>query len=71
MGNFLGTFETRKRLFISAFPICMTVPLSDFCAFESQCSILNMCKFINYAIINNRFGRFNGNNNNNNNKIFI
>ena len=28
MGNFKGTFETRKRSFISAFSICMTVPLS-------------------------------------------
>ena len=28
MENFKGTFETRKRSFISAFSICMTVPLS-------------------------------------------
>ena len=28
MRNFQDTFETRKRLFISAFSICMTVPLS-------------------------------------------
>ena len=27
MRNFQDTFETRKRLFISAFSICMTVPL--------------------------------------------
>ena len=27
MQNFQDTFETRKRLFISAFSICMTVPL--------------------------------------------
>ena len=27
MGNFQDTFETCKRLFISAFSICMTVPL--------------------------------------------
>ena len=28
MRNFQDTFETRKRLLISAFSICMTVPLS-------------------------------------------
>ena len=28
MQNFQDTFETRKRPFISAFLICMTVPLS-------------------------------------------
>ena len=28
MQNFQGTFETRKRSFISAFSICMTVPLN-------------------------------------------
>ena len=27
MRNFQDTFETRKRSFISAFSICMTVPL--------------------------------------------
>ena len=27
MRNFQDTFETRKRLFINAFSICMTVPL--------------------------------------------
>ena len=27
MQNFQGTFETRKRSFISAFSVCMTVPL--------------------------------------------
>ena len=27
MRSFLDTFETRKQLFISAFSICMTVPL--------------------------------------------
>ena len=27
MRNFHDTFETRKRSFISAFSICMTVPL--------------------------------------------
>ena len=29
MRNFQATFETRKRSFISAFSICMTVPLSE------------------------------------------
>ena len=29
MRNFQDTFETRKRLFISAFLICMTVPLNQ------------------------------------------
>ena len=28
MGNFQDTFETRQQPFISAFSICMTVPLS-------------------------------------------
>ena len=28
MRNFQDTFETRKRSFISAFSICMAVPLS-------------------------------------------
>ena len=27
MRNFQDTFETRKRSFVSAFSICMTVPL--------------------------------------------
>ena len=27
MRNFQDTFETRKRSFIGAFPVCMTVPL--------------------------------------------
>ena len=35
MQNFQDTFETSKRLFISAFSICMTVPLSQN---EFQCS---------------------------------
>ena len=30
MRNFQDTFETRKRSFISAFAICMTVPLKHF-----------------------------------------
>ena len=30
MQNFQDTFETPKRSFISAFSICMTVPLIDF-----------------------------------------
>ena len=29
MRNFQDSFETRKRSFISAFSICMTVPLSN------------------------------------------
>ena len=29
MRNFKGNFETRKRSFICAFLICMTVPLND------------------------------------------
>ena len=29
MQNFEDTFETRKRSFISAFLICMTVPLKE------------------------------------------
>ena len=28
MRNFQGTFETRKRLFIGTFSICMTAPLN-------------------------------------------
>ena len=29
MRNFLDIFETHKRLFISAFSMCMTIPSSD------------------------------------------
>ena len=29
MGNFLDTFETRKRSFISGFSVCMTLPLNN------------------------------------------
>ena len=29
MQNFLDAFETRKRSFISAISICMTVPLNE------------------------------------------
>ena len=29
MRNFQDTFETLKRLFISAFSICMNVPLNE------------------------------------------
>ena len=29
MRNFQDTYETRKRSFISAFSICMTVPLKE------------------------------------------
>ena len=37
MQNFQETFETRKRSFIVAFSICMTVPLSNTKAtFEAQ-----------------------------------
>ena len=32
MRNFQDTFETQKRSFISAFSICMTVPLNLFWA---------------------------------------
>ena len=31
MRNFQDTFETGERSFISAFPICMTVPLNSRC----------------------------------------
>ena len=30
LGNFQDSFETRKRLFINAFSICMTLPLSKY-----------------------------------------
>ena len=30
MQNFQDTFETRKQSFISAFSICMTVPIKQF-----------------------------------------
>ena len=47
MQNFQNTFETRKRSFISAFSICMTVPLSNVAGktprthlfFRKQCGI--------------------------------
>ena len=34
MQNFQDTFETPKQSFISAFSICMTVPLKTFASFE-------------------------------------
>ena len=37
MRNFQDIFEIRRRLFVSAFSICMTVPLSSeifFCSFQ-------------------------------------
>ena len=39
MRNFQDTFETRKRSFISAFSICMAVPLNlenNFCLSENR-----------------------------------
>ena len=36
MQNFQGTFETRKRLFVSAFPICMAVPLTNLTCCDCQ-----------------------------------
>ena len=47
MRNFQDTFETRKRSFISAFSICMTVPLSLECANPSS-AIKNFTK-VNFA----------------------
>ena len=40
MQNFQDTFETRKRSFISAFSICMTVPLNYF-KYESSWKLAN------------------------------
>ena len=37
MRNFQATFETRERSFVSAFSICMTVPLSIFDHSEASC----------------------------------
>ena len=43
MQNFQDTFETRKRSFISAFSICMTVPLIKFTIFKTaRCVSFNV-----------------------------
>ena len=45
MRNFQNTFETRKRSFVSAFSICMTVPLTFFnctISFESYSTFLRL-----------------------------
>ena len=44
MQNFQDTFQTRKQSFISAFSICMTVPLSIFG--DSHSSMSNICGII-------------------------
>ena len=46
MRNFQDTFETRKRSFISAFSICMTVPLIGYVKdmLESNISCSNELK---------------------------
>ena len=56
MQNFQDTFETRKRSFISAFSICMTVPLTLVNYFCKNLSILKLYSIyktkqhtINYA----------------------
>ena len=50
MRNFQETFERRKRLFISAFPICMTVhllKLPQACNFNKKETLAQMfsCEF--------------------------
>ena len=48
MRNFHDTFETRKRSFISAFSVCMTVPLSSDHLNEFKTSF----RFIKYDYLN-------------------
>ena len=56
MWNFQDTFETCKQSFISAFSICMTVPLNQFCKICLQefsqfpCSILGITIQLNYQL---------------------
>ena len=45
MQNFQDTFETHKRSFISAFSICMTVPLSLLLPLLCQISCLFLGNF--------------------------
>ena len=55
MRNFQDTFATRKRSFISAFSICMTIPLKTILQeHKNQCVelILPMCeKFLLKTVI--------------------
>ena len=41
MRNFQDILETRKRSFISAFSICVTVPLSLICDLKVICKLYN------------------------------
>ena len=50
MRNFQDTIETRKRQFISAFPVCMTVPLNKL--------LLLIHKFLFIALSQYTFGFF-------------
>ena len=50
MRSFQDTFETRKRSFIGAFPICMTVPLIYF---SKNTSNLDLSVFSNTGIVQN------------------
>ena len=52
MRNVQDTFETRKRSFVSAFSICMTVPLKLVC--ECTSGIKGIVMQIEKALINGR-----------------
>ena len=55
MINFQDIFETRKRPFINAFSICMTVPLIEQSK-QSKYSLIKATKFI--SEVNNVNARF-------------
>ena len=42
MRNFQDTFETRKRSFVSAFSICMTIPVKYAIFFESYMVLIRL-----------------------------
>ena len=48
MRSFQNTFETFKQSFISAFSICMTVPLNGYVyEFSVDYNIIDTCNIIN------------------------
>ena len=53
MRNFQETFETRKRSFISAFSICMTVPLKN----NTGVLVAQIANEVKEILKNKRFSR--------------
>ena len=56
MRNIQGTFETRKRPFICAFSICMTVPLRLNVSNVNSCILSLIKKNLTYAKLESKVG---------------